>query len=131
MAWECPVCQAGCAETLLMCQWLCRESDTTGLCGRMQVLQFWTYFLYVGSRSLLGPAIGGPLLWCCSVPFDLANSSLGADFFKYPVPLEGSLHTLWKAAPEASSARLDGVVTDACNPCSQGAWLPWLSVGMA
>ena len=69
-------------RTLLICQWLCRGSDTTGLCGRMQVLQFWMQFLYVGSRSLLGPATGGPLLWCCSMPFDLATSSLGADFFK-------------------------------------------------
>lgn len=46
------------------------------------VLQFWTQFLCVGSRSLLGLPPGGPLLWCCSVPFDLATSSLGADFFK-------------------------------------------------
>lgn len=39
-------------------------------------------FLYVGSRSLLGLPTDGPLQWCSSVPFDLATSSLGTDFFK-------------------------------------------------
>lgn len=53
-----------------------------GPCGRRQSFTVLDEFLYVGSRNLLGLATGGPLLWCCSVPFDLATTSLGADFFK-------------------------------------------------
>lgn len=51
------------------------EEATQGPVAGCRVLRFWTQFLYVGSKNLLGLPTGGPLLWCCGVPFDLATSS--------------------------------------------------------
>lgn len=58
-----------------------QRNQHTGPCGRMQFYSSGRN-LSVGSRNLLGFPAGGPLVWCCSMPFDLATSSLGAAFFK-------------------------------------------------
>lgn len=117
MTCECPVCQAGCAETLLVCQWLCRGSSPRP-CGRCRLYNS-GLSSSLGSRNLLGLPAGGPLLSCCSAPFDLATS-LGADLFKLTcsgpsVPLEGS-------------ACLDGLVTDSTDPASS-AWPAMVEYG--
>lgn len=105
-------------------QWLCRGSGTQGPVAGRRVLQFWTQPL-CWEQELVRISSCGPLVWCCSMPFDLATSS------NEPVqgrlfPSRGLCARCGQVTPEAGSAFLDGLVTDACKPC-----LPWLSVGMA